>query len=215
MWHVDALAVGQLATVEHFGIDGVCVLGGYPQAQLAVVEQQVHARLQRRDDFRVGQVDPAAVTRGLVQVQAQGLAALQLDLALGEAADAQLRPLQVHEDAQRVVQLLLDFADPLVAQGVVGVFAVAEVEAEDVNPGFDQLADVVDAFDRRAEGGEDLYFYQASWLGSLEDQDGAEVVDVGTGRLGDDQGIERGEVAIAVVVVQLIAGRQTRASARA
>lgn len=87
---------------------------------------------------------------------------MQLYLALSEAAHAQLWPLQVHEDAQRVVELLLDFADPLVAQGVVGMLAVAEVEAEDVHPGFDQLADVVDAVDRRAKGGEDLYFYQAS-----------------------------------------------------
>lgn len=87
---------------------------------------------------------------------------MQLHLAVGKAADAQLRPLQVHEDTQWVVQLLLDFADPLVAQGVVGMLAVAEVEAEDIHPGFYQLADVVDAFDRRAEGGEDLYFYQAS-----------------------------------------------------
>lgn len=84
---------------------------------------------------------------------------MQLHLAFGETAHAQLWPLQVHEDAQRVVQLLLHFADPLVTQGVVSVFAVAEVEAEDVHAGFDQLADVVDAVDRRAEGGEDLYFF--------------------------------------------------------
>ena len=84
---------------------------------------------------------------------------MQLHFAFGKAANAQLRPLQVHEDTQRVVQLLLDFADPLVAQGVVGMLAMAEVEAEDVHPGFDQLADIVDAVDRRAKGGEDLYFF--------------------------------------------------------
>ncbi|MNZ71357.1 hypothetical protein D3C78_897170 [compost metagenome] len=159
MRHVDTLAVGQLATGQHFGVDGIAVLGGHPQAQLAVVQQQVHAGLQRGDDLRVRQVDPAAVTRGLVQVQAQRLAALQLHLAFGKAANAQLGPLQVHEDAQWVVQLLLDLADPLVAQGVVGVFAMAEVEAEDVHPGFYQLADIVDAIDRRAEGGEDFDFF--------------------------------------------------------
>ncbi|MNZ85718.1 hypothetical protein D3C78_1045210 [compost metagenome] len=157
--HVDTLAIGQLATGQYFGVDGVAVLGGDAQAQLAVVQQQVHARLKGGDDLGVRQVDPAAVARGVVQVQAQGLAALQLHLAVGKAADAQLRPLQVHEDTQRVVQLLLDFADPLVAQGVVGVLAVAEVEAEDVHPGFYQLADVVDAFDRRAKGGEDFDFF--------------------------------------------------------
>ncbi|MCY1452645.1 hypothetical protein D9M71_695760 [compost metagenome] len=58
-----------------------------------------------------------------------------------------------------MVELLLDFADPLVAQGVVGVLAVAEVEAEDVHPGFDQLADVVDTLDGRPEGREDFDFF--------------------------------------------------------
>src|SRR5690606_7252103 len=57
-----------------------------------------------------------------------------------------------------VVELALHFAHPLVALGVIGVFAVAEVQAEQVDAGFHQLADVVDAFDRRTEGGEDFYF---------------------------------------------------------
>jgi hypothetical protein len=92
---------------------------------------------------------------------------VQLHLAVGELADAQFRALQVHQDAQRVVQLALDFADPLIALGVVGVIAVAEVQAEDVDPGLDQLADVVDAVDRRAEGGEDFdLFIRRHDLGS-------------------------------------------------
>ena len=134
------------------------MLGGYLQAQAAVVEQQVHPRLQRFDDFRVRQADSFCVTRGAVQVQTEGLAALEHDLAVGEGPDPQFRPLQVHEDADRRVQALLHFAHPLVALGMVGVLAVAEVEAKQVDPGLDQLADVVDGFDRRPEGGEDFYF---------------------------------------------------------
>jgi hypothetical protein len=109
--------------------------GDHAQAQLAVVQQQVHARLQRGDDLRVRQVDPALIARRGVEVQAQGLTAYQLHLALGELADPQFRALQVHQDAQRVVELALDFTDPLIALGVVGVIAVAEVQAEDVDPG--------------------------------------------------------------------------------
>ncbi|MNN28698.1 hypothetical protein D3C81_1422770 [compost metagenome] len=104
------------------------------------------------------------VTRCIVQVEGEGLALLQLHGSVGEAADAQLRALQVHEDADRVAQLGLDFAHPLVAQGVVGVFAVAEVQAEQVGAGFHQGADVLAAFDRRAEGGEDLHFFIWSHL---------------------------------------------------
>ena len=157
-WNVDAFAVGQLATGDHFGDHRVAVLGGDLQAQAAIVEQQAHARLQCFDDFRVGQVDPINVARGAVKIQAQGLAALQVDLALGKAANAQLRPLQIHEDTDRGIQLLFDFTHPVVTLGVVGVFAVAEVEAEQVDPGLHQLADVVDGFDRGAKGGEDFYF---------------------------------------------------------
>ncbi|MNH26212.1 hypothetical protein D3C79_862490 [compost metagenome] len=82
-----------------------------------------------------------------------------MDLAFGKSANAQFRTLQVHEDAQWVVQLAFHFADPLETHRMVGVLAMAEVEAEDVHPGLDQLADVVDALDRRAQGGKDLYFF--------------------------------------------------------
>ncbi|MNO85104.1 hypothetical protein D3C76_764660 [compost metagenome] len=157
--HVDALAIGQFAAIKHFGVDGVVMLGGYAQAQPTVVHQQVHARLQGCDDFRVRQVDPASIAGRGVEVQTQGLAAHQLYLAFGELADPQLRPLQVHEDAQRVVQLAFDFADPLVTHGVVAVLAVAEVQAKDVHPGFDQLTDVIDAAGGRAERREDFYFF--------------------------------------------------------
>ncbi len=156
MWDIHAFAVGQFAAIQHGGVDGPGVFGDDPQAQLAVVQQQVHARLQRGDDFRVRQVDPALIARCRVQVQAQGLAAHQLHLALGKLPDPQLRPLQVHQDAQRVIQLALHLANPLVALGVIGMVAVAEVEAEDIHPGLHQFADVIDAVGGGAEGGEDF-----------------------------------------------------------
>src|SRR5690606_4850121 len=74
------------------------------------------------------------------------------------AADPQPRPPQLPEDADRLVQLALHLAHPLIALGMVGVLAMAEVEAEQVDPGFHQLADVRSVADRRPEGGEDLHF---------------------------------------------------------
>ncbi len=129
---------------------------GDRQAQATIVDQQLHARFQRRDDFRVRQVHAAAVARCRVQIQAKGLVTLKADLAGGETADSELGPLQVHEDADRLVQLLLDLANPGEALGVVAVLAVAEVQAEQVHAGLDQCAHVVDAAGGRAEGGEDL-----------------------------------------------------------
>ncbi|MNI55096.1 hypothetical protein D3C73_1100240 [compost metagenome] len=156
MRHVHAFAVRQFAAVEHGGVDGVGVFGDYAQTQLAVVQQQVHARLKRSDDFRMRQVDPALIARRGIEVQAQGLTSHQLHLALGELADPQFRALQVHQNAERVVELAFDFADPLIALGVIGVFAVAEVQAEDVDPGLHQLANGVDPVGGGTQGGEDF-----------------------------------------------------------
>jgi hypothetical protein len=154
--HVDAFAIRQLAAIEHRGVDGVGVLGHHSQAQLAVVQQQVHAWLQRCDDFRVRQVDPALIARRRVQVQTQGLTAMQLHFALGEFADPQFRALQVHQNPQRVIQLALDFTNPLIALCMVGVIAMAEVQAKDIDPSLYQLTDAIDSVGGRAKGGEDF-----------------------------------------------------------
>lgn len=72
-----------------------------------------------------------------------------------------------YEDADRLVQLALNLAHPLVALGVVGVFAVAEVEAKQVDPGFHQMAYMRGVADGRAEGGEDFHFLVGSHLADL------------------------------------------------
>ncbi|MNS73196.1 hypothetical protein D3C72_1066290 [compost metagenome] len=104
----------------------------------------------------MGQVDPALITRRGIEVQAQGLAAYQLHLAFGEFANPQFRALKVHQNAQWIIQLALDFTNPLETLGVVRVIAMAEVQAEDVDPGQHQLTDGVDAVGGRAERGEDF-----------------------------------------------------------
>ena len=95
---------------------------------------------------------------------------------------------------------------------MVLVRAVAEVQAEHVRPGLEQAADDLRAGARRAEGGDDLgvavtaHVYVAACTAALswrsEDEDGAEVVDVGQGRAGDDLVAQRLEEAVAVVVGQ-------------
>eukprot|EP01137_Pigoraptor_chileana_P028866 Opistho-2@13292 len=154
--HVDAFAVGQFAAGEHSGVDRIGVLGDHTQTQFAVIQQQIHTRFQRSNDLWMRQIHPALIARRGVQIETEGLTAMQLHLAVGELADAQFRPLQVHQNAQRIVELALDFADPLIALGVVGMIAVAEVQAEDVHPGLDQFTDVFDAIDSGPEGGEDF-----------------------------------------------------------
>ena len=103
------------------------------QAHLAVVEQQPVAGLERGEDFRMGQLDARRVAgRRVVESRTKRLADGQLDRLVGEGADAQLRPLQVDEDADRAADLGLDLADgrhQLAHEVVVGV---AHVDAEDV-----------------------------------------------------------------------------------
>ncbi|MNY83580.1 hypothetical protein D3C86_2264490 [compost metagenome] len=52
--------------------------------------------------------------------------------------------------------MALDFTDPLIALGVIGMIAVAEVQAEDVDPGLHQLTDGVDPVGGGTQGGEDF-----------------------------------------------------------
>ncbi len=104
------------------------------------------------------QVDPPLVTGDVAEVEGEGLPALQLHGTGGEAADPQLRTLQVHEHADRVVQFRFHLAHPGEALRVIGVVAVAEVQAEQVGAGLHQGTDIVAAAGGRAEGGEDLGF---------------------------------------------------------
>jgi hypothetical protein len=70
-----------------------------------------------------------------VEVEPEGGAGLQHDLALGEGADPQLRPLQVEQDADRAAQRAFERTQDVEALLVVVVGAVAEVQAEHVGAG--------------------------------------------------------------------------------
>ncbi len=67
--------------------------------QLAIVDEQAMAGLHRFEDLRMRKIDAAAVAGHVAVVEREGLADLELDLAFGKLSDAQLRPLQIGEDA--------------------------------------------------------------------------------------------------------------------
>jgi len=121
----------------------------HAQAQAAVVEQQVGAGADHREDLGMRQGGALVVARRLVEVEPEFGARRQRDLAVAERADAQLRALQVEQDADRPAEALLKGADGLHAGAMVLVHAVAEVEAEDVDAGAEQG---LDALRRRAGG---------------------------------------------------------------
>ncbi len=99
------------------------------------------AGLQRRQNFRVGQLDALAVAGGGVAVERKGLAALQLDGAVLEVAQPELWALQVRQDADRAVALRLDAADDFHQLAHRRVRGVAHVDAKDVRAGAEQLLD--------------------------------------------------------------------------
>ena len=81
------------------------------QPHLAVVEQQAMAGLERGEDLRMGQLDARSRRRASDRNRARRSGPGEHHRALGEGADAQLRSLQVGEDADRPADLGLDLAD--------------------------------------------------------------------------------------------------------
>ena len=109
------------------------------QPDLAVVDQQRRARPRARRRSpdaagRRGSTSPSAGSRSKRNGRALG----QHRRAVGEGAAAQLRPLQVGEDADRPADLGLDLANQRVAPGDVVVGAVAHVQPEHVGAGDEQ-----------------------------------------------------------------------------
>ena len=70
------------------------------------VEDEMMAGLERAQDFGMGEVDALGITRRGVGIERKSGALFQQDAALAaELADAQLRALQVGEDADRTAEL--------------------------------------------------------------------------------------------------------------
>ncbi len=81
------------------------------------------------------------VARRLVIVEREGLAGRQRNFRVGEFADAQLRALNVGEDADRPAHALLDAADARNQRAHHVMAGMAHVDAEKVRTGQEKLFD--------------------------------------------------------------------------
>src|SRR5699024_12809190 len=72
--------------------------------------------------------------------RSDGLAGRPVSLVLGETAEADLRALQVGQNADRLAGLRRGVADPLVILLMISVFPVGEVQARDIHARADQPA---------------------------------------------------------------------------
>ena len=77
-------------------------------------------------------------------------------LAAREIAEPQLWALQIGEDADRPPGIAFDLADLGESGAVLLVGAVAEIEAEDIDPGVEQRAQALAAGARRPDRRDDL-----------------------------------------------------------
>ncbi len=134
---VDALAVADRSAGDDRGPREIGAHLLDAQAHAAVVDQHVLSGGDAGEDLGMGQGRAGGVARLIVHVEPEGGAVLEFDLALGKRADAQLGTLEVGDHADRPVELLLRRADQVVARLLLGVLAVAEVEAEEVGAGLE------------------------------------------------------------------------------
>ena len=91
-----------------------------------------------------------------IGVEHEGLACDQHGRAVGEAADPQLRSLQVDQDSDRAAMLGFDRADRRHQLAHAVVRGVAHIDAEDVGAGPKQARDHVSVGGGGAERGDDL-----------------------------------------------------------
>ena len=107
---------------------------------MAVVYKQRRTGLKGLKDFLMQKPDPIFVARCVVHIQAEGRVGLENNaFVIGERPDTELRPLQIHKNANGTAHLFLDFADISDTGCVVFMAAVAEVKSEDVGAGIPEV----------------------------------------------------------------------------
>src|SRR5574344_2404975 len=100
----------------------------------SVVEQQGVPRRDIARQIGVVEADPLLVALRAGGVEDEAVAGMEVDLAGGELADADLRSLQIGQNAYRAPESGRKFADAFRQRDVIGGCAVREIEPEDIDP---------------------------------------------------------------------------------
>ena len=153
---VDALVVGDGAGDDDLGRDHDAVGLDDLDLDLAVVDQEVVARLdvvrealERRRDDLLGAGD-------VLGGDLEDVADREIVGAVGELAEADLGSLQVDEHGDGAAGILRGFANVGEARLVNGVIAVAEVHARDVDTRLDDRPHLLVRGGGGSQGGDDL-----------------------------------------------------------
>ena len=103
---------------------------------LAIIDEEDVTNLTRLDDFGMGQQNALVGAGSFVQIEPKDLTGLQpLSVGVGEGSDAELGTLQIAQDGNGMVILGLDLTDDVEQLLLLCVFAMGEVETENVSAG--------------------------------------------------------------------------------
>ena len=103
-----------------------------PEAQLAVIKQQIGADAGSGENFGMWQLHPQRVAGDRAEIEAEALPGLQLHAPAGKPADPQLGALHIGENADMAVEFLFEVTDHGDASGVIVMRAMAEIQPEHV-----------------------------------------------------------------------------------
>ena len=154
--NIDALAVGDHPADFGRTMDFLFIRADHPEADFAVVDQQPLPLLEQAEQFGMRQFDAGLVAGFGIAVEREMARMADHRLPVLELADAQLGTLQVGEDRDRAAELFLQRADRLDRLRMVGMFAMAHIDAEGVDPGLEQAGEHFGRPACRTDGGEDL-----------------------------------------------------------
>lgn len=153
---VDALVVGDDAALDDDRLHPRALDVQDLQLDVAVVDEDLVAARDVARQTLVRRAADRLVAGDVLGGDGELVTAHQLDRTLGEGLKADLRALEVGEDTDGPAGLLGGGPDPVVAALVLGVGAVAEVEAGHVHAGLDQRHEHFVGVDRGAESTDDF-----------------------------------------------------------
>ena len=152
----DALAAAEHAAGLHLGVDADVARLDDAELELAVVEQHGVARLDGLEDLGMRQVHAAQAAHRFAPDEAHHVAFVEPDRARLELADAELRSLEIDQNADGAGELGLELADDGVDVAQAVMRGVAHVHAEHVGPRLEQAAHRLFVVGGRTERGDDL-----------------------------------------------------------
>ena len=122
-----------------------------PQYDLAVVDQEPRAFFHGFENLDMRQADTFLRARRFVQINPELVAGREFDRAVCKGSDAQFRPLQIGQNADRAPDFLFHLSNDAVPRANVFVRAVAHIQAKNVDAGEEQFLDHLVAAGRRAK----------------------------------------------------------------